>query len=108
MDKQELIQSETSVDIANFSFNVGKMEEVGLSKVWSKLPYTKLPDSYSVTWSEWIKDEEGKKIVAETEPQVQKVKNIQKFVDFNKAKDKFLQKVTDYLLLYKEEIKETK
>lgn len=100
MDKEELIRSETTVDIASFSFNVGGIEEVGLAKIFIKVPYTNKPDAYSVTWSEWQKNVEGDRIQAKNEPQIQKVKKIQKIKTWQQAKDLFMDKITAHLGTY--------
>ena len=97
---KELVRPESIVDIASFSFSVGKIEQVGLSKVFTRVPYTEKPDSYSVSWTEWLMDTAGDKIQAEVEVQIQKVKKIQKVRTWREAMDLFLKKVTEHLNSY--------
>jgi len=89
------------VNIANFSFTVGKIEEVGLAKIYNKFPFTE-PTSYSVTWSEWLKNKEGEIIEAKLEEQIYKVKKIKKFPVYEEARKFFIGKVDEISTVYKE------
>ena len=100
----DIENSDIVVDIANFSFTVGKIEEVGLAKIYNKFPFTE-PTAYSVTWSEWLKDSAGDAIEAKKEEQTYKVKKIQKFPNYEEARKFFISKVNDISIVYKEESK---
>lgn len=101
--------TEIVIDIANLSFTIGNVEEVGLSKIYTDKPYKMSPDAYSVSWSEWIKDEGGDTLKVKSEPQVYKVKKFQKFINgggtnaYEKARLFFIKKVDEISKTYDEE-----
>ena len=104
MENTELV-----VDIANLAFTVGLVEEVGLAKVYNTEHLKNIPDAYTVSWSEWIKNHAGNTLKSKEEPQVYKVKKFQKFIDsdvqtaYEKARLFFLQKIDEISKSYKEE-----
>ncbi|MHA2099662.1 MAG: hypothetical protein ACW99A_13380 [Candidatus Kariarchaeaceae archaeon] len=89
------------VDIAHLSFSIDTIEEVALQKIFESIPYRDKPDAYSVSWSEWIGDNS---IVAKKEEQTYKVKKVQRFDTYAKARIFFVDKVNSISSKYKEEI----
>lgn len=102
MIENDLVK-EYTVDIANLSFTIATVEEVGMAKIFTKQPYGHIPDAYSVSWSEWIKNSEGEKLQVEASPKTYKVKKFQKFETYEDARLFFIKKVDGISLLYKED-----
>jgi hypothetical protein len=96
-----MVDNEITVDIAHLSFSIGTIEEVALQKIYEIVPYTDKPDAYSVSWSEWIGDG---KMEAKSEEQTYKVKKIQKFSTYEKARVFFVGKVEFISKEYNENI----
>jgi hypothetical protein len=88
---------ETSIDIANLSFSVDKIEEVTLSKIFISEPQTTKPSAYSVAWTEWVGNG-----IAKAEPEVTKTRNIQRFENYELARMFFISKVDEISKAYKE------
>jgi hypothetical protein len=97
---------EIESNIASLSFFMDRIEEVEIKKIYRSS--RERPDAYSVSWSEWMEDADGKSIRAEVQPQTQKIKQIQKFehkdlaVAFEQARIFFLTKVDEISRKYKE------
>ena len=89
--------NEIVIDIASLSFTMGRIEEVALSKIFSKKPYKEVPDAFAVSWSEWVG---GQNLEAEITEQTYKVKKFQRFEDYEEARKFFLGKVDNISKLY--------
>ena len=92
---------EILIDIANLSFTIDTIEEVGMSKIFVETLYDK-PTAYSVSWSEWVKNNQGDTIQAKTEAQTYKTKIIQRFESYDLAREFFIKKIDEISLSYKE------
>jgi len=73
-----------------------------MAEIWTKIPYGKYPNAWSVGWTEYIK-ESGKVTTQSDEGEVYRIRKVERFDNYNEAETFFLKKVQEKLALYKKE-----